>query len=96
MIKQGQIRKFKDGELPDIKVNHFIKDTQKWFCIFQEDFKYPYISLTEKQIEHETVLIKKQEPPCAECIEKPCQLLDSSPRCAKYRKWEKKLFRKEK
>lgn len=57
MIKEEQIRKFINNELPNIKIGFFREDIKKWFCIFQEDFKFPYISLTEEQIENETVLM---------------------------------------
>lgn len=52
------MRKFIDCNLPNIKVNHFNTEKNQWFCIFQEDFKYPYISLTTKQIEESTELIE--------------------------------------
>ena len=58
MISENQIRKFNSGELPDIKVNHFSVDKNAWMCVFQEDFKFPYIHLTKNQIEERTKLVK--------------------------------------
>lgn len=60
MVRENQIRKFKHGQLPNIKVNHFSEDKNLWFCVFQEDFKFPYISLTEQHIEETTELIESK------------------------------------
>lgn len=60
MVSENQMRKFVDSNLPNIKVNHFSTEKNQWICVFQEDFKYPYISLTTKQIEESTELIKSK------------------------------------
>ncbi len=57
MIQTGQIRKFKNSVLPNIEVSHIRQDTNEWFCVFQEDFYYPYISLTEEKLMNTTELL---------------------------------------
>lgn len=58
MIEKGQIRRFKNGILPNIKISFYNESKQLWCCVFQEDFKFPYIHLSEDKIESDTELIK--------------------------------------
>jgi hypothetical protein len=59
VIKEKQIRKFKNKKLPNIEVG-FIRENGLWLCTFTEDFKYPYISLTDEQLELDTEIIKEK------------------------------------
>ena len=58
MIEVGQIRSFKDKGLPNIKVAFLRDETKEWLCVFQEDFKYPYISMSEENIKNNTELVE--------------------------------------
>lgn len=58
MIEEGQIRRFKSGGLPDIKVNNFSEDKNKWICILQEDLGVcPYMQFTTEKLESDTELV---------------------------------------
>ena len=61
MIEENQIRKFKDSTLPNIKILFHKSDNDQWECIFEEEFTYQYISLTEKKLIEETELIRMAE-----------------------------------
>lgn len=57
-LEENQIRKYKHGKLPNIKLAYFNKEKDEWLCVFQEEFIYPYIHLTKKKIEESTELIE--------------------------------------
>jgi len=59
MVEAGQIRKFKDSSYPNIRIGFKKLEPRIWLCVFQEDVKYPYISLDEEDIENDTVLVEK-------------------------------------
>lgn len=57
MIEKNQIRRFTDCALPNIKIWYFSEQREAWLCIFQEDFKYGDIFLTEDQINKDTEIV---------------------------------------
>ena len=61
MIELNQIRKFKTKQLPNIKVGTFSENKNAYLCTFEEDFYYPYITMSAEEIENETEIIYEDQ-----------------------------------
>ena len=58
-IEIGQVRRHRDGKLPDVEVIGFLESTNEWSLTFTQDFKWPYARATEEKLLRDTILVEK-------------------------------------